>query len=310
MSNLEKGTDQVRNLACKIRLAGALAELNPLNKGVGKDGITYISFSGAIQCGETAVFTARFKCYLREKKSDGSDSEQYKKGLEWYNSAVPMTKNKDNPTYVDMIGSLSANDYVSADNRLVEGFNYNIQFFNTFTEYAYQLDLEGYIASVADETVNDDFTGRKKMRVIGKDFYNNVLDIKDIYVPSNLAKALRENGYEKGRTALMYITFMPNDGKPKAKGFGEQRTQGTSHLEKIVTGGNTAYDVDSKDSLNTAVVKDMLNERAVHLKEIQDNGYLGKKNSSPTNNRNGFGNKPTSSPSNSFEEVSDDEIPF
>ena len=103
MSNLEKGTDQVRNLACKIRLAGALAELNPLNKGVGKDGITYISFSGAIQCGETAVFTARFKCYLREKKADGSDSEQYKKGLEWYKDADKygnFINNKANDVYV------------------------------------------------------------------------------------------------------------------------------------------------------------------------------------------------------------------
>lgn len=307
-----KKTDQVRNLVCKIRLAGMLAELNPLKEGVGSDGVPYVTFSGAIQCGETAVSTARFKTYLKSKKADGSDSEQYKRGLEWYHSAVPMTKNKENPTYVDMIGSLSSNDYVSADGKLVEGFSYNIQFFNAFTEFAYELDLEGYIAGMSDETVNDNFTGRKKIRVIGKDFYNNVLDVKDIYIPSNLVKALKENGYEKGRTAVMYITFIPTESKPQSKGFGNQRTSGTAHLEKVMTGGDCAYELNDKRSLETSLVKEMLNERSIHLKEIEDKGYQGskKENRLPQNNRSGFNT--LSSANQDFAEISesDDDIPF
>ena len=142
-------TDQIRQLTNKVHLAGALAELEK-KTGTDKNGTAYISLQGAVQCGETPVHTIRFRAYVPAKKSDGTDSKNYPKVVEWANKAVPMTKSKDNCTFVDMVGSLTDNPYVASDGTLVESYQYNITLFSNFTDYAAEIDVEGFVHSIVD----------------------------------------------------------------------------------------------------------------------------------------------------------------
>ena len=60
----EKNTDQIRQLVNKVHLAGALAELE-VKEGQTQTGVPYLSLNGAIQCGESAVSTVRFRSFIK-----------------------------------------------------------------------------------------------------------------------------------------------------------------------------------------------------------------------------------------------------
>ena len=300
-------TDQIRNLTNQVVYSGYLATLENVKTGVDKNGSEYLSFRGTIQCGEDATLTRPFKSYIKAKKKDGSDSDNFAKVSKWVKEAVPMTKNKENATMVRMVGSLSANDYVDKTGALRETNIATMQFFNDFDEFACDLDIEGYIKSVDEEERGPDDdkkpTGRMRMRLIGMDFYHNALDFKSIVIPKDLVDALEDNGYEQGRTAKMFLTWMINSNeepKPKKKGFGQQRvTEGRSYVELVLTGGDTAYDEDDeKLSISNGMAKAMLNERSNRLKELEEAGYQGASSDgssgSSSSSRSGFGNKGSS----------------
>ena len=237
-----------------------------------------------------------------------------------------MTKDKENATMVRMVGSLSANDYVASDGSLRETNIATMQFFNDFDEFACDLDIEGYIKSVTDEERGPDDdkkpTGRMRMRLIGMDFYHNALDFKSIVVPKDLADALEDNGYEQGRTAKMFLTWMVNSNeepKPKKKGFGQQRvTEGRSFVELVLTGGDMAYDEDDdKMCISNQMAKAMMTERSNRLKELEEAGYQGGStgsssgsSNSGSSSRSGFGNKGSSSKKMTPVVDDDDDIPF
>lgn len=308
--------DQIRNLKNKAHVAGILAELNPIRTGKTKDGIDYVSFSGAIQFGPEPIYTRRFKSFIKAKKSDGSDSENYKKVNDWLKNAVPLTKNKEYPTYVDMVGSICTNDYVSVDNSLKEGTVLNIQFFNDFKEFVNEFDIEGYIQSINDEekkTGEDAVeTGRKILKLISTDIYKQALVFKNIIIPSEFSSELEPNGYEKGRTCLFYLSYKKNMAEDKPAGIGVVRTEGKSTLEFTMTGAKLPYEEEDSKSLTSEQVRNLLKERKIKLDELKENGYQGSKNNSKEN-RNGLGtatDKKANSSSN-FEELDDDdEFPF
>ena len=310
-----KNTDQIRRLTNSVTLAGYLADIES-KQGVDKNGVDYIRIRGTIQCGEDGVMTRNFTSFIKAKKSDGTDSENYEKVNTWLKKAVPMTKDKENATMVKLVGSLTANDYIGSDETLHEGIIPSIQFYNDFDEFACNIDIEGYIKSIADEErgPEDDKkpTGRQRMNLISMDFYHNALDIKNIIIPKEFVDALEDNGYVKGATAKMYISWLPNskeDAKPKTKGFGQQRvTEGKSYLEMVLTGGDIAYDEDDDEDkiITTQMCKAMLNERATRLKELEDAGYQGSKGSSSS--PSGFGSKNVGKMSPVVDD--DDEIPF
>ena len=190
-----KKTDQIRRLTNSVTLAGYLADIES-KQGVDKNGVDYIRIRGQIQCGEESVMTRSFTSFIKAKKADGTDSENYEKVLDWVKKAVPMTRDKENATMVKLVGSLSANDYVGSDEQLHEGTVASMQFFNDFEEFACDLDIEGYIKSITDEErgPEDDKkpTGRKRLNLISMDFYHNALDIKNIipkYKPINVTSA-------------------------------------------------------------------------------------------------------------------------
>lgn len=318
--NTNSNTDQIRQLDNRVHLAGALAELSDINEGTTSTGIPYISFNAAVQCGPDAVHTVRFRTFVKSKKNDGTDSKNYAKIKEWAKKAVPMTKNKDNPTMVDMVGSLTDNPYVNASGTLVEATQYSMQLFGDFKDYAAEIDLEGFIHSVVDETKgadSDEVTGRKRMRLITQDIFRNTIDIKNIIVPKELVHPLEENDYEGGRTAKFFVTLMPNEAPAPVKsgGIGTQRTSGANYLEWIMTGADPVISDESDKHLNPKLIKAAMTERKSRLDEIKEAGYQGgsssnsSSSSSNSSSRNGIGN--ASSRTSAAAEVTEDEdFPF
>ena len=315
-NNNNSNTDQIRQLDNRVHLAGALAELSDITEGNTTAGVPYISFNGAVQCGTDAVYTVRFRSFVKSKKSDGTDSKNYAKIKEWAKNAIPMTKNKDNPTMVDMIGSLTDNPYVNSSGTLVEGTQFNMQLFGDFKDYAAEIDLEGFIHSVNDETKgvdSDETTGRQRMRLITRDIFRNTLDIKNIVIPKELVRPLRDNDYERGRTAKFFITLMPNEAPAPAKsgGIGTQRTTGANYLEWVMTGADPVISAESDKALDSKLIKDAMTERKSHLDEIKEAGYQGgssSNNSSSSSSRSGVGTP--SSMSTASPVTEDEDFPF
>lgn len=315
---MENNKEQIRKLTNKVHLAGALAELETKD-GNTQDGVPYVSLSGAIQCGETPVSTVRFRSFIKSKKKDGTESKNYKAIKEWIENAVPMTKDKEHCTYVDMIGSLTDNPFVSRDGDLVEGVQYSTQMFKKFEEYAASIDIEGFISSINDEIdkKTEEPSGRKKMRLITRDVFGNTMDLKDIIIPSDLVEPIEDNGYERGCTATFFIDLIPNKSTEKVKrgGIGEQRvTDGKSFLEMVLVGADPVIDSDNEKALDKKLIKEAMEERKNHLEEVKDKGYLGGTSNSSTNSsRRGIGNSTVNSSSNkteTVESVDDEDFPF
>lgn len=321
MSN--NNSDQIRRLQNVVILEGALAELETPRTGVGSDGVNYISLRGAIQCGDSAVYTRSFRSFIKEKKQNGEDSKVYKDVTEWLKTATPMTKDAENPTMVRLQGSLSDNVYVNREGVLVEGTEVSVQFFNKFESYNASLQLEGYIKDIKPEVRGKDDdaheTGRYKMHFITRDFYGNTLDLKNIIIPAETYEEIQSIGYDEGATVSINIDWMPSQAeeapKKKSGGFGKQidlgSTNGNSYLEMILVGGSDPYDEDSKDALSAKIVRSMMAERNAHIKEVESKGYMGNSNkgtSGSSTKSGGFGKAKTGS----FTAVEDDdnEIPF
>lgn len=322
MAKTNTTTDQIRQLDNKVHFAGALAELSDIKEGTTSTGIPYMSFSGAIQCGTEAIYTVRFRSFIKSKKSDGTDSKNYTKVKEWVKNAIPMTKNNTNPTMVDMVGSLVDNPYVASDGKLKEDVQFNVQLFGDFKEYAAEIDLEGFIHSFTDETKGvdgEELTGRKRMRLISRDIFSNTLDIKKIVIPKDLVRPLRDNDYEEGRTAKFYINLMPNETPAPVKtgGIGVTRaTKGDNFLEWVLTGADSPIPEESEKALNIKLVKNAMNERKTRLAEITDAGYLGGNSSgsssaSSSSSRTGIGSVSAASVAKTSSPVTEDEdFPF
>lgn len=314
-------TEKIRQLANKVTLAGSLVELKRVREGVTKTGIPYLSFEGAIQCGDSPVYRVRFKTFVKSKKNDGTDSVNFVKVKEWLASAVAMYENELNPsqvseikpTMVTAIGSLADNPYVNKEGKLVEGIEYNVQFFSDFEAYKADIDIEGFIHSIVEETKGEDkvATGRQKMRLISRDIFGNMLDFKSIIIPTELVGPISENGYERGCTSKFYLALKPNQNVASNSngGIGTQRMEGgKSYLEWVMTGAAAPYSLDSEQALDAELVKQAMNERQANLKTISDAGYRGTKaNSAPAFSSNTQAS--VAAPTSTFK-ADDDSFPF
>lgn len=317
---MENNKEQIRRLTNSVHLAGALAELETKD-GTTESGVPYVSLSGAIQCGETPVSTVKFRSFIKSKKKDGTESKNYKNIKKWIEDAVPMTKDKEHCTYVDMKGSLTDNPFVNREGDLVEAVQYSTQIFKKFEEYAASIDVEGFISSINDEMNKntDEPSGRKKMRLITRDIFGNTLDLKDIIIPADLVEPIEDNGYERGATATFFIDLIPNKGEEKVKrgGIGEQRvTDGKSFLEMVLVGADPVINSDSEKSLDKKLIKEAMEERKNHLAEVKEKGYLGGTSNTSSSSRNGVGSSAKTSVNKNkgdfetVDSVDDDEFPF
>ena len=308
--------DQIRRLDNMVVLQGKLCELTYKLK-TNPDSIY---MRGVLQCGENASYSVGFSGWIKSKRSNGEDSKAYPKVLAWVKSAVTMTKDPEKASMVKMIGSLVDNANVNREGKLVEGINYRINSVDAFENYCASIDIEGYIVSITDEMDKEDNeTGRKRMRILSRDIFNNTLDIKNIIIPADFVESFEENGFEAGKTAKFFIDLIPHKRVAATKGIGTVRSEGKAFIERVVVGANLPYEEDSKMALSSKVMKAALNERKAHLAEIEEAGYQGGNSNSSSNSARGTvkaaakATKATEEKESSFEEVEDfddDDLPF
>lgn len=321
MSEETRVTDQIRKLTNKVELAGVLAEMQEIKYGTTQNGVPYINFRGAIQCGETPDYTVRFKVFVKSKKADGTDSKAFANMKQWAENAVSLVEATKNghpelATMVDMSGYISDAPYVNSKGNLVEAREYQMQFVNDFKEYKARLDIEGMIHSITDETKDDEPTGRQNLRLISMDFFGNALDFKDIIIPENLVGPMEDNGFERGRTSTFYISLIPNTkAGPQRKGaIGETRVSDVTYTELVITGAEPIIDPDSEKSLSPALMKKFMDERLAKLDSIKAEGYKGTKNANTTaegSARNGIGGVSVKSDAvKTVADIADDDFPF
>ena len=158
-------------------LAGALAEIE-VKMDETKEKENYISIKGAIQFGDSPSEVRRFEFFSKELTKKGEISKKYENAVKFANDAVPMTKDKENPTMVCLNGSLVGNDYVNASGALVETTINSVSFFNNFTEYMGAFDIEGRIMKIVDDKDLQQFQNtRENMSV--KEAFNFLSEIFD-----------------------------------------------------------------------------------------------------------------------------------
>lgn len=304
-------SDKVRQMVNKVVLTGKVTEfekrVGTISSGESK-GAPYISFKGKIQFGEHKAMERSFERFVQEysvREGKKKENKAYERTVEWANSVKSVAdSNWEEATEVSLQCSFATNDYVNAEEKLVEALKCSVAFINDVDgEYGAMADVEGYISQITPETRGEDQneTGRLRVTVLTNDFFGNIIPVKGIIVPAELREAFEDN-YEVGQTAKLFITFELHKGEEKPKktgGIGVQRTtDGKSYVEMILTGADPAMDEDDKDSYSKEAVRIGMSERKAKLDELKEKGYQGSKGKN-----SGSVSKPKAV-------VADDDIPF
>lgn len=306
-------SDKIRNLVNTVKLNGKLAEVKVTEGAIKDTGVPFISIEGAIQFGESAVETKKFKAFFSATTKDGKDSEQYKKAKEFAENAVDMKVNKDNPTLVLITGELKPNDYVDSKDELIESLRIDAKFFNDYSlnmDCNGTVDIEGYIHTIVEETKGEDKepTGRLRVTLVSTDFFGNAVIVKNIIVPQDIKKEF-EDLFEVGQTATFNLDFVPNVSEPKKKtgGIGKQRTtDGKAYLEMILVGtAGDPIDADDEKALSKETIKIVLSERKTKLVELKEKGYQSGGDKKTPVAKGGITKKPKAD-----KPISDEDIPF
>lgn len=286
-------SDKVRQMTNKVVLTGKVTEFKKTTGTIANGeskGAPYISFKGKIQFGEHKAMERSFEKFVQEysvKEGKKKENKAYTRALEWANSVKSVaSSNWDEATEVSLQCSFATNDYISAEEKLIESLKCSVAFINDVTDdYGATADVEGYISQIAPETRGEDQdeTGRLRVTVLTNDFFGNIIPVKNIIVPAELREDF-ENAYEVGQTAKLFITFELHKGEEKPKksgGIGVQRTtEGKSYTEMILTGADPAIDADEKDAYSKKAVRIGLAERKANLDKLKEQGYQGSKGKS------------------------------
>lgn len=305
--------ERVKPLINKVRVAGALVSLSEMKEGVTQDGVPYCSFNGKVACDPEGKVEINFRTFEKAKTKMGKDMANYPKVLAWYKSAVSKETNPDNPTMVEISGSLTDNPYVNSQDQLVETCQYSLKYFSEFKNYKAQIDVEGYIESLVEEVVGEDetSTGRMRMTLISRDGFNNTIVLKNLVIPEDFVDSLDGAGWEKGATISAAIDIVPVESVKTVNtaAFGKQHAvQNFIRKEMVVTGGEVAFDPDSERALKRSQVKAMMEERKAKLDAVVDAGYQGNKSGSSVSRGSIGGKKAQTKVDNSFD--LDDDMPF
>ena len=308
-------SDKVRQMTNKVVLTGKVTEFEKRTGTVANGeskGTPYVSFKGKIQFGEHKAMERSFDRYVQEysvKEGNKKENKAYEKTLAWANSVKSVaSSNWDEATEVSLQCSFATNDYVNAEEKLVEALGCSVAFINDVDgEYGATADVEGYIQSIVPETKGEDKeeTGRLRVTILTNDFFGNIIPVKNIIVPAELREAF-EDGYEVGQTAKVFITFELHKGEEKPKktgGIGVQRTtDGKSYVEMILTGADPAIDEDENDAYSKEAVRIGLAERKAALDTLKEKGYQGNKGNGKSISSASTNSKPAP--------VADEDLPF
>lgn len=304
-------SDKIKQTVNNVVLTGKVAEFEK-REAKTKAGIPYISVKGVIQFGDSKAESRHFEKFCQEyTEKDGKKKENkaYPKVVEWANKVRSVADSSyDEATEVSISGSFANNDYVNAEEKLIEATKIDAAFFNDVDgNYKGTADIEGYIQSINPETKGEDKdeTGRLRVTILTTDFFGNIIPIKNIVVPAELKEGF-EDAYEVGQTAKVYIDFALNKAEPKPKkkgGLGVQReTEGRSYVEMVLTGADPAIEEDEEGALSKEAIRIALAERKAMLKELEEKGYQGGNKSGKAIGGTSSNSKPAP--------VTDDEMPF
>lgn len=323
-------SDKIKAVENKVVLTGVISEIE-VKKGVGKkeNKSPYVSVKGEIQFGTQKSQSRRFEAFVQQEKTKGGENGLYQPTLDFANSVKSVAKDGfENATFISIQGELKTNDYVDKKDTLQEGLTVKATFFNDVDAYDPTLtkqenlaklgkgtiDVEGYIQSIVEETKGEEQTetGRLKMTLLTTDFFGNLIPVKNIIVPTELAEAFQE-GYEATQTALFFLDYIPNksEGKVvKSGGLGKQReTDGKTYVEMVVTGAKPAVDEDDTTGISTEAIQIAMKVRKQALAEMKDKGYQGSAQGDSGSGRTGISSskKPNA---NNTTIAEDDDIPF
>ncbi len=102
--------------------------------------------------------------------------------------------NWEEATEVSLQCSFATNDYVNAEEKLVEALKCSVAFINDVDgEYGATADVEGYISQITPETRGEDQneTGRLRVTVLTNDFLEILFQLKALSFRQNCEKPLR-----------------------------------------------------------------------------------------------------------------------
>lgn len=312
-------SDQIRKLTNKFIVAGKLAEIESISRGVTKESkIPYISAKFIIRYGDNSASTRRVEVYSQEYSFDKvsgkkKESKSYKKILDFFNNNESKTMAQvgfDEAVAVKVEGAFSMNDYVNASDELLSSLKMDGSFFNPVDKdndgkekYFAQTTVEGYIHSIIPETKDGEETGRYKLNLITTTYKGEAVPITMI-VPADIADDVTGN-YEVGQTAQFYGDYVINKAvaKPKSGGFGTKRDEDKIFAELIVVGGEAPFEADDEKGISKETITKIMQVRNEAIDEIKAKGYLGNKNSNDSS-------KSTAKSSSKTTAVSSDDIPF
>lgn len=309
--------EQIRDLANQVVLSGKLATLSFDKKK--KNDKDFLLVNGSVQFGEDPAETQYFRGYFNKLTKTGTESKKYLNALDWCTKAVPMTVDKDDPTFVDIFGKLVQNDYITSDGKLSEGTVIMADMFRKYTESGCRIDIEGYLKSFAEELIGTENTptGRGRLWIVSTDYYKKALVLKKVAVPEEILKEAKVV-WQEGDTAIFKIDMKLHAAPVAHKSaFGVNRdlTTGRSYLETVLVGGDDPLDANDERKLSNSVIKNLLAERGAYLKELQEKGYQGgapKESNSSSRATVGSSRKNVSESqlSEVDEDIDDDDIPF
>lgn len=295
-------TDKIRNLKNEVHLAGYLAELGEVRRGTDRNGVAYISFQGKIQCSEDKADTYSFRTYVPALKKSGEKSKLYETVDKWVEKAVPMTKNPENPTKVDLSGSIVDNPYIQKDTgKLVEAVQFNTNLFNDFKEFKKYIVLEGYVMSSHEETSGEEKipTGRMILDLLSRDIFKNTLEIKRVYISAEKLNEIKMAGfsYDRGCTAIFNISLESRQVNGSVKSEGGWGTQYTTtsftRNEWVLVGGEPPmYEGEHDNALPTQLMRMAFSERQASL-ESKKHDYEMNGGASSGNVKTSFGSNTT-----------------
>lgn len=311
-------TEQIKDFMNRVEINGTLVSMEVDEKVSQNTGIPYIRVRGEIQYGKTGIETEKFTSFALAQKKDGGENKKYKNLKNFVETAIPMTKDKENATKIKLTCNFEANDFWSdREEKVIENIQNNLNFLGdydpAYTEAQGNLtnltaNVDGYILGITDEIKNNEPTGRKKLNLLTLDGFKNPVIIKNIAVESDIANDL-ETSYSKGDTARFYLVRVVHKGTthaPSEGGFGIKRvTEGKDYTEWRCIGGDEPYDEDSKKVITPKIYKELMTIRENSLAEIKAAGESGERKSNTS--KSGFGTKKAATMATP---ISDEDIPF
>lgn len=290
----------------QIQCVGSISELNfkiEENKEVelkGANGVTkkvvcnqigknnYSSPNITINCGDNVVGFSFFATNEKMIK-DGKvvDNPKYK--------ALLTIMDYDMGTRVKVDGSFADNSYPNKDGEWKEyiGLNaFRCTSTNVPDEDYCDCDLSGVIESISNEYVDDEDTGRLKVKFDFFDYGLNLIPI-ELIVDSDLAEDF-EDAYEKGDSAILHIEIKSvlKGGKTTKSegGFGRasKKTSGWVETEYRIFGGEPKMEEENKNYVSMETVKEKKKEREL----MAEQKCKDRKESAPsTETKKGLGNR-------------------